>query len=127
MGDFKLPRQVGLVLEQFPPGEWSRSLVNALNQFALEVVQSFRVAGVRYKTLSFTTGDAVEDSFPIDFPVEASPSEVRIAGVPRGDSAGVSAVTVKWQPIVAQGLAVRVNYITGLTSQTQYAIRLAYQ
>ncbi len=123
----KLPRQVALVLELFPKESWAQTLVNAVNQFALEVVQALRVAQVQYKTLTFRTGEDVTAAFPIDFPVESTPRDVRIAGIPSGDVIGLSAITVKWQPIVAQGLSVRVQYITGLTANTSYTVRLAYQ
>ncbi len=122
----KLPRQIALVLSAFPASEWAPQLVNAVNQFALEVVQAFLFASPKYKTLDFTVGLNQEDSFPIDFPVDATPNEVRVASP--GDD-GLSAVTVKWVPITitASQLGVRINYITGLSSNTTYSIRLAYQ
>ncbi len=124
-----LPRQVALVLAQFPKGEWSQSLVNAINQFSLEVVQAFRFSQPVYKVLSFSVGDEPTESFPIDFPVTSTPVDVWVAAVPAGDVEGLDPITVKWAPIVANGnqLAVRVNFITGLASNTTYSVRLGYR
>lgn len=127
MADLKLPRQIALVLSLFPQEGWAGALVNALNQFSLEVVQAFRFAVPQYKTLTFSTGATVADSFPIDFPVDAFPSDVWIAGVPSGDQAGTSAITVKWLPVVANSLVVRVSLITGLSANSTYAIRLGFR
>ncbi len=122
----RLPRQIALVLASFPAGNWAAELVNAVNQFSLEVVQAFRFAVPQYKTLTFTTGTTVADSFPIDFPVESTPVDVWVANSGESD---VYAVTVKWAPIVANGnqLAVRVNLLTGLASASTYSIRLGYR
>lgn len=122
----RLPRQIALVLEAFPKEAWAAGLVNLLNQFSLEVVQAFRVAQPIYKTLSFTTGASVADSFPIDFPVESTPNDVWVAQV--GD-AGTGSVTVKWAPIVGNNLqlSVRVLMVTGLSSNTSYSVRLGYR
>lgn len=128
MADINLPRQVALVLEQFPKADWSRALVNALNQFALEVVQAFRFSRPNYKTLSVITGPTVADTFPIVFQVESMPVDVWIAATPVGDT-GTAAITVKWQPIVSNSsqLGVSVNLITGLSADTTYSIRLGYR
>ncbi len=126
MGSVKPPRQVALVLSLFPREPWAQALVSAVNQFALEVVRAFTFGQPVYKTLDFTTGAAVADSFPIDFPVEATPVDVWVSAVPSGDN-GTSAVTVKWQPISTPGLAVRVNLVTGLAVNTTYSIRLGYR
>ncbi len=123
----RVPRQIALVLSTFPLGQWATDLVNAINQFSLEVVQAFQQTAPKYKTLSFATSATIADSFPIDFPVDASPSEVRIAAA-TGDN-GTAALTVKWVPIsiTSSQLGVRVSLITGLSSNTTYSIRLSYQ
>ncbi len=126
MADVKLPRQIALVLSAFPKGPWSQTLVNAINQFSLEVVQAFRFGQPKYKVLTFTTGSSSADSFPIDFPVEATPVDVWIAAVISGDTGG-SAITLKWQPISTPALSVRVTLITGLGDDTTYNIRLGYR
>lgn len=122
----KLPRQISLVLGLFPAGEWSTKLVNLVNQFSFEVVQSFLFALPKYKELAFTTGAAVASSFPIDFPVAQMPIDVWVASI---NDSGTSAVTVKWQPIVStnNSLNVRVSFITGLSTSTAYTIRLGYR
>lgn len=125
----KLPRQIALVLESFPASTWAPQLVSAVNQFALEVVQAFLFSIPKYKTLTIRTGPNQEDAFPIDFPVQAIPSEVRVAAELNqwGGDSKYAAMTVRWSPIVTQGLCVRVNFITGLDANSSYSIRLAYQ
>ncbi len=125
-----LPRQVALVLSQFPASLWAQSLVNALNQFSLEVVQAFRFAQPKYRTVTIVIPalTAVADAFPVVFPVETSPVDVWIAGV-SGDT-GTDAITVKWAPIVSNGaISVSVNFITGLSSaeDNTYVVRLGYR
>lgn len=125
----KLPRQIALVLESFPASAWAPQLVQAINQFAFEVVQAFLFATPKYKVINFATSTNQEDSFPIDIPVESMPVEVRVAAELNqwGGDARYAAMMVRWSPIVTQGLAVRVNFITGLASNTSYSLRLAYQ
>jgi hypothetical protein len=126
MAETKLPRQVSLRSALFPKGDWVQPLIEAVNQFSLEVVQAFRFAVPRYKTLDFSTGAVVTDSFPISFPVDVFPQDVWVAGIPIGDLQGTAAVTVKWQPVVANLLCVRVQLLTGL-SATTYSVRLGYR
>ncbi len=127
----KLPRQIALVLESFPASAWAPQLVQAVNQFAFEVVQAFLFSIPKYKVLEFATPLNQEEAFPIDFPVERMPVEVRVAAEMSqwGGDARYAAMTVRWSPIVlnAGQLAVRVNFITGLSSNTNYSLRLAYQ
>lgn len=127
MADIVPPKPVRLDLALFPAASWARALVSAVNQFALQVVDAFKIAAAKEKELSFKTGEDTVLSFPISFPVEAIPREVRVAAVPNGDT-GYSAITVKWQPVTTNGSqrAVRVNFITGLNANTSYVIRLVY-
>ncbi len=126
----RLPRQIALVLSSFPASAWAPELVTAINQFAFEVVQAFLFAVPKYKDLKITTGADQEDSFPIDFPVERTPTDVRVAAELSqwGGDSRYAAMTVRWSPIVSNGaLSVRVNFITGLDANRSYSIRLAYQ
>ncbi len=127
----KLPRQVALVLEAFPASVWAPQLVQAVNQFALEVVQAFLFTIPKYKVLIFATSENQEDSFPIDFPVEAIPTEVRVAAELNqwGGDSRYAAMTIRWSPVIGNNgqPCVRVNFITGLNSDSSYSIRLAYQ
>ncbi len=122
MASFVPPRQVALVLEQFPREEWARSLVNALNQFSLETVASLTLQSPFYKDLTFTTAPLVADTFPIDFPVKSRPTDVHVATVLSGVPSG--AVTVLWVSS-GSGTTVRISSITGLAAATAYSIRLA--
>lgn len=124
----RLPRQIALVLSQFPSATWSAALVSAVNQFAIEVVQAFRVAQPVYRELAIVTTAVVADSFPISFPVDSTPVDLWVAAVPRGDI-GTSAVTVKWQPIALTGgqLGVSIDLITGLTANSTYTVRVGYR
>lgn len=120
-----LPKPQQLDLGRFPREPWAQVLVSAFNQLALQVLQALNIAAPKYKTLDFTTGPDVTASFPLDIPVEAFPLDVRVAGVISGD-AGFEAVTPKWSNISTPGRCVRIRYITGLSANTTYSIRLAY-
>ncbi len=124
MAEIIPPKQAQLSLAQFPQESWAVSLVSAFNQFSVQVVNAFKIAAPKYKVLSFTTGAAVADSFPIDFPVETAPSDVRVAMVVNGAPSG--AVTVVAQ-VLSGGKLVRVSSITGLSINTTYSIRLAME
>ncbi len=123
----KLPRQIALVLSTFPVETWAQQLVNNLNQFSLEVVQALRLAVPQYRTLNFTTGASVPDSFPVDFPVDETPNDVWVAS--SGVEGVTNAIAVNWAPILGNNSApsVRISYITGLASLTRYSIRLGYR
>ncbi len=128
MSDFK-PRQVQLVRDEFPRDGWASSLVNLFNQLAQDVVQAFGFIVPQYRELSFkTASDPIfVSTFPIDFPVSATPADVWVAD--SGDAGtSRSAMTVKWKSVVANGrLFVRVTYLTGLSFNTQYVVRLGYR
>lgn len=121
------PKPIRLELSQFPAAAWAIALVGAINQFAQQVVSAFKIATPTFREISFKTSATVEDSFPINVPVDTLPSEVRIAAIPSGDS-GFSAVTLKWQPVSNNGSSrcIQVNFITGLNADTAYTVRLAY-
>ena len=123
MADPTPPRQVSLDISLFPQAPWATALVNAVNQFAVQVVQAFARSTTRYKVLSFTTRSNVAASFPNDVLCDSPPQEVRIAAVVTGAPSG--AVTVVWQPL-SSGKAFRVSLITGLAASTAYQVRLAW-
>ncbi len=116
------PKQVQLVKELFPKEPWASSLVAALNQFSVQVVETFRATATRYKVLTFSTGADPATSFPIDVPVDEPPSDVRVAMVLSGAPSGP--VTVLAQPL-SGGKLLRVSSITGLAANSTYSIRLA--
>jgi len=128
MADIIPPKPARLDLAQFPAEGWARILVSAFNQFALQVVQALTIAAPKYKVIDFSTGADPIDSFPIDFPVPFAPNEVRVAAVLVGDT-GFDGITAKWSTTIknSNSLCVRIRWFSGLSSNTTYSIRLAYQ
>lgn len=118
------PKPVRLMLAQFPKEPWAKSLVDAFNQLALQTTQALTTVAPTLKTLTFTTGATVADSFPIDVKVEAPVTSARVAMVLSGTPSG--AVTVQAKPL-SGGKLLRVSLITGLAANTAYSIRLALE
>ncbi len=119
------PKQIKLLLAQFPKEPWAKSLVEAINQMSLETTAALASSEAKFKTLKFKTGAVVADSFPIDFPVPAPLSSMRVAKVEKGPSS-TGAVTVQWAMLTG-GRQVQVQMITGLSVSSSYEIRLALE
>lgn len=125
------PNQAQLNPELFPKEPWAKALIDAFNKLSLQVAQTQQASAPTYKTLTFTTGTAISDSFPIDIPVVAVPNEMRIAKLLAGNTDG-SAVTPQWTMLSrgqtsAQGLTARLLSLSGLLPNTAYVIKLAIQ
>ncbi len=123
MGEPIPPKPVRLSLGRFPKEPWAKDLVDAFNQLALQTTQALTMTAPALKTLKFTTGATVADSFPIDVPVTSPPSTwsaMVLSGVPSG------AVTVQAAPL-SGGKLLRVSLITGLAADTAYSIRLVLE
>lgn len=125
MADAPPPKQISLVRAQFPLESWATSLVNAVNQFSREVVQSLSKSAKVYRVLSFSTGADPLASFPIDLQVDFVPVEVRVAMVLSGTPIG--AVSVVAVPIMGDGQVLRVINVTGLAANSTYSLRLALE
>lgn len=124
MGELTPPKQVKLDLAIFPKTPWAKALVDALNQFSLQTTQALQVAGPKYKTINFTTGAVVADSFPIDIKVDAPVLDARVAMVLSGIPTGAVVLTAQ---MLSGGKLLRVSSISGLAANTPYTLRLALE
>jgi hypothetical protein len=114
--------------QQLGSNPTASAIAKAFNQLVTELVALFQALGqpptVTFKTLSFETRPTLADSFPIDVPVAAQPSDIHVAQVISGPTTLANPVTVQWH-LLSSGKIARIDAITGLTASKHYSIRLS--
>lgn len=128
------PKQFQIDLSLFPKdAAWAKPMVDALNQFAQQTVAFAQAlnpppSAITFKTINFLTDATVSSSFPLDFPVDTAPKEVRVALINLGTQDISKPITPQWTIVnTTSKTFVRITGITGLASNTRYQMQLALQ